>query len=161
MPNAKYQQGNQNLAGIWQQAESTGGLVIPFAGVAFLDASRQAYANNVERLEITVDRALSRGDVVQAQVAMQQLSQLDPANAKAKGLKNRVGKLMIQTVAQVEEAPAGEAAPAAPEAPAAEAPPPKRPPRRNSRAVISRSICLRSPRKKLAATLGLRSSVNS
>lgn len=122
VPDAKYQQGNQTLAGIWQQAESTGGLVVPFAGVAFLNASRQAFANDVERLEITVDRALSRGDVVQAQVAMQQLGQLDPANVKAKGLKNRVGKLLIQTVAQVEEAPAGDAAPAAPEAPAAEAP---------------------------------------
>lgn len=122
VPDAKYQQGNQTLAGIWQQAESTGGLVVPFAGVAFLNASRQAFANDVERLEITVDRALSRGDVVQAQVAMQQLGQLDPANVKAKGLKNRVGKLLIQTVAQVEEAPAGDAAPAAPEAPAAEPP---------------------------------------
>lgn len=122
VPNAKYQQGNQNLAGIWQTAEASQGLVLPFAGVAFLDASRQAFANEVERLEIAADRSLAKGDVVQAQVVTQQLGQLDPANIRAKGLKNRVGKLMVQTVAQVEEQPAGEAAPPAPDAPAPEAP---------------------------------------
>lgn len=123
VPNAKYQQGNQNLAGIWQQAEATQGLAVPFAGLTFLNASRQAFVNEIERLEIAGDRSLDRGDFAQAEAIFQQLRELDPANGHAQIAKNRVGKLMIQTVAQVDEQPVGEAAPAAPDAPAAEAPP--------------------------------------
>ncbi len=90
---------------------------------------------------------------------MQQLGQLDPANVKAKGLKNRVGKLLIQTVAQVEEAPAGDAAPAAPKLLPLSHPPPRLlPPKRrllrNSRAAISPSICRRSPRRSSSERSG-------
>lgn len=120
VPDVKYQQGNKNLSVIWQQAEDSQGLVIPFAGVSFLNASRQAFENEIERLEIAADRSLARGDLLQTEALTKQLRQLDPSNPHAVGLKNRVGKLTIQTVAQVEEQPAGEAAPAAPDAPAAE-----------------------------------------
>lgn len=125
VPNAKYQQGNQNLAGVWQQAETTAGLAVPFAGVDFLNASRQSFADEVARLEFTADRLVAKGDIAKAEAVTQQLRQLDPANTHANVVKNRVGKLMIQTVAQVDDKPAADAAgeaPAAPDAPAQETP---------------------------------------
>lgn len=123
VPEAKYRQGNQYLTGFWNEAAAANGQQVPLAGVQFLQAARQSFADRVEQLEIAADNSLFRGDIAQADAVTDELRRLDPGNVHATGIKNRVGKLRVQTVALqeegVENAPADDAP--LPESPAAEA----------------------------------------
>ena len=129
VPEAKFRQGNQYLAGFWDEAAN--GQQVPFAGVQFLQAARQSFADRVEQLEIAADNSLFKGDIAQADAVTDELRQLDPGNVHATGIKNRVGKLKVQTVALQEEAaekaPATDATAPVVEAPAAEATVPEPP----------------------------------
>ncbi len=125
VPEAKFQKGNQYLAGFWDEATASNGLTVPFAGVKFLQAARQSFADRVEQLEITADNLLFKGDIAQADAVTDELRQLDPGNVHATGIKNRVGKLKVQTVALQEEA--AEKTPADAAAPVPEAPTPEPP----------------------------------
>ncbi|RLS56316.1 MAG: hypothetical protein DWH91_06965 [Planctomycetota bacterium] len=122
IPQPQFRDGNDYLAGVWQQAANTNGLAVPFAGREFLGAAQDAYVEQVERLEVEIDRAMAQGDLATANVLNGQLKQIDPDNIHAVGVKNKIGNKLIQ-VAQVEEKteqnPFGAAAPAG-EAPATE-----------------------------------------
>ncbi len=103
VPEAKFRQGNQHLAGFWDQASASNGLSVPFAGVQFLNASRQSFIDRIEQLEIAADKSQAQGDVAQVEVLADEIRQLDPSNTHASRMKNRVGKLQVRTVAQAVE----------------------------------------------------------
>ena len=108
VPVAKYSQGNQFLTGIWNQAEANRGVSVPFAGVKFLNAAHQSFIDHVEQLELAADSSLEKGDLARVEALTAELRQVDPGNAHATGLKNKIGRLKIQTVAQTDEQPAEE-----------------------------------------------------
>ena len=103
VPTAKYSQGNQFLTGIWNQAVENRGLSVPFAGVSFLNAAHQSFLDHVEQLELAADSSLEKGDLARLEILTAELRQIDPGNVHATGLKNKIGRMKIQTVAQTEE----------------------------------------------------------
>ena len=103
VPTAKYSQGNQFLTGIWNQAVANRGLSVPFAGVTFLNAAHQSFIDHVEQLELAADSSLEKGDLARLEILTAELRQIDPGNSHATGLKNKIGRMKIQTVAQTEE----------------------------------------------------------
>ncbi|MFO1006236.1 MAG: hypothetical protein U0929_09765 [Planctomycetaceae bacterium] len=108
VPAAKFSQGNQFLAGMWSQAEANRGVSVPFAGVKFLNAAHQSFIDHVEQLELAADSSLAKGDLARVEVLTAELRQIDPGNVHATSLKNKIGRMKIQTVAQTDEQPAEE-----------------------------------------------------
>lgn len=108
LPASKYSQGNQFLAGMWNQAEANRGVSVPFAGVKFLNAAHQSFLDHVEQLELAADSSLAKGDLARVEALTAELRQIDPSNVHATSLKNKIGRMKIQTVAQTDEQPAEE-----------------------------------------------------
>ncbi|HEV3338902.1 MAG TPA: vWA domain-containing protein, partial [Pirellulales bacterium] len=121
---APAQAGNTFLAGLWNLAEQSDGLLVAVAGSELLNEARQEYEGQVQELVAQGRQAVAARDLKQAEQIAHAVRQIDPANVQAETILNASQKVKAASVAlarmQHEEPSEGPPAPgiAGDEAPA-------------------------------------------
>lgn len=109
--------GNTFLYGFYRQSERDGGLN-PLAGMTTFRDARQAFEDEIARLENVGIIAVNAGQFDQAESTALKLKQFDPQNVIAEAIIGRAGDLRVGLLAQAGDNPVAQpqnAAPAAPE----------------------------------------------
>ena len=87
------QPGNTFLAGLWQQAEQSDGLLVATAGSELLNVAREEFEDHVQQLLVVGRRAVVARDLKQAEQIAQAVRQIDPANVDAETILNASQKI--------------------------------------------------------------------
>ncbi|HEY2251328.1 MAG TPA: VWA domain-containing protein, partial [Planctomycetaceae bacterium] len=93
------QPGNTFLAGLWNQAEQSEGVVVAVAGNELLNVARQEYEEQLQGLVAQGRQAVARRDLKQAEQIAQAVRQLDPANVEAETILHASRKVQAVAVA--------------------------------------------------------------
>ncbi len=96
---AAAQSGNTFLAGLWNMAEQSDGLLVAVAGNELLNESRQAYEGQVQALVSQGREAVAKRDLKQAEQIAHAIRQIDPANVQAETILNASQKVKAVSVA--------------------------------------------------------------
>ena len=111
---AAAQPGNTFLAGLWNMAEQSDGLLVAVAGSELMNEARQEYEGQVQELVAQGRQAVAKRDLKQAEQIAHAIRQIDPANVQAEAILNASQKVKAVTVAlarmQNEEVPDAPAA---------------------------------------------------
>ncbi len=87
------QPGNTFLAGLWQQAEQSEGLLVATAGSELLNVAREEFEDQVEQLLVAGRQAVGARDLKQAEQIAHAVRQIDPANVEAETILNASQKI--------------------------------------------------------------------
>ncbi len=90
---AASQPGNTFLAGLWQQAEQSDGLLVATAGSELLNVAREEFEDQVQQLLVVGRRAVAARDLRQAEQIAQAVRQIDPANVEVETILNASQKI--------------------------------------------------------------------
>jgi len=93
------QAGNTFLAGLWNQAEQSDGLLVAVAGRELFNEARQEYEGQVQELVAQGREAVARRDLKQAEQIAHAVRQIDPANVQAEAILNASQKVKAVSVA--------------------------------------------------------------
>src|SRR6202040_3040646 len=85
---AAAQAGNTFLAGLWNLAEQSDGLLVAVAGSELLNEARQEYESQVQDLVAQGRQAVAARDLKQAEQIAHAVRQIDPANVQAEAILN-------------------------------------------------------------------------
>jgi hypothetical protein len=90
---AASQPGNTFLAGLWQQAEQSDGLLVAVAGNELLNVAREEFEDQVQQLLVVGRQAVATRDLKQAEQIAQVVRQIDPANVEVETILNASQKI--------------------------------------------------------------------
>jgi hypothetical protein len=90
---AASQPGNTFLAGLWQQAEQSDGLLVATAGSELLNVAREEFEDQVQQLLVVGRQAVAARDLKQAEQIAQAVRQIDPANVEVETILNASQKI--------------------------------------------------------------------
>jgi hypothetical protein len=96
---AAAQPGNTFLAGLWNMAEQSDGLLVAVAGSELLNEARQEYEGQVQELVAQGRQAVAKRDLKQAEQIARAVRQIDPANVEAEAILNASQKVKAVSVA--------------------------------------------------------------
>ncbi|MCA9116349.1 MAG: VWA domain-containing protein, partial [Planctomycetaceae bacterium] len=108
------------LQSLWNQAETSDGLTVAYAGRSVLQAAQRAYESEIVRLEAAGEQAVGIRELDRAEQIGQAILKLDPANVRAQAMLGASDRVRNRILAQADAAQPPAAQPPAAQPPAAD-----------------------------------------